>query len=155
MGVIKIHHRHFVLYKPFGYLSQFYSNSKQQKSKKFLAWLKLYDDWSLKFLAYLVDIYTFARMMRHFEDNTSPKYIIVYMGVKHIEHIMEFLDVLNIPRIHQEIQNTELAQFFAAKTQIEKKSVKTAEEKSLLLALNKYEFQCLDTSGFKLPFFSK
>ena len=36
MGVIKIHHRHFVLYKPFGYLSQFYSNSKQQKSKKFL-----------------------------------------------------------------------------------------------------------------------
>lgn len=36
MGVIKIHHRHFVVYKPFGYLSQFYSNSKQQKSKKFL-----------------------------------------------------------------------------------------------------------------------
>ena len=29
-------HRHFIIYKPFGYLSQFYSNSKQQKSKKFL-----------------------------------------------------------------------------------------------------------------------
>ena len=34
-------HRHFIIYKPYGYLSQFYSNSKQQKSKKFLG--ELYD----------------------------------------------------------------------------------------------------------------
>lgn len=32
-------HRHFVLYKPYGYLSQFYSNSTQQKKKKFLGLL--------------------------------------------------------------------------------------------------------------------
>ena len=34
-------HKHFIIYKPYGYLSQFYSNSKQQKSKKFLG--ELYD----------------------------------------------------------------------------------------------------------------
>lgn len=34
-------HKHFLIYKPYGYLSQFYSNSKQQKSKKFLG--ELYD----------------------------------------------------------------------------------------------------------------
>ena len=34
-------HHHFIIYKPYGYLSQFYSNSKQQKSKKFLG--ELYD----------------------------------------------------------------------------------------------------------------
>jgi 23S rRNA pseudouridine2457 synthase len=34
-------HKHFKIYKPYGYLSQFYSNSKQQKSKKFLG--ELYD----------------------------------------------------------------------------------------------------------------
>ncbi|MDN3666411.1 pseudouridine synthase [Algibacter miyuki] len=31
-----IKHKHFIIYKPFGYLSQFYSNSTQQKRKKFL-----------------------------------------------------------------------------------------------------------------------
>lgn len=36
MEVHKKEHRHFIIYKPYGYLSQFYSNSKQQKSKKFL-----------------------------------------------------------------------------------------------------------------------
>lgn len=29
-------HKHFIVYKPYGYLSQFYSNSKQQQSKTFL-----------------------------------------------------------------------------------------------------------------------
>lgn len=29
-------HRHFIIYKPYGYLSQFYSNSKQQQKKRFL-----------------------------------------------------------------------------------------------------------------------
>ncbi|WP_445956054.1 pseudouridine synthase [Yeosuana sp.] len=29
-------HRHFIICKPYGYLSQFYSNPKQQQSKKFL-----------------------------------------------------------------------------------------------------------------------
>ena len=32
-------HRHFIIYKPYGYLSQFYSNSTQQKKKKFLGLL--------------------------------------------------------------------------------------------------------------------
>ena len=32
----KVKHRHFIIYKPYGYLSQFYSNSKQQKMKIFL-----------------------------------------------------------------------------------------------------------------------
>jgi len=32
-------HRHFIIYKPYGYLSQFYSNSRQQKTKKFLGLL--------------------------------------------------------------------------------------------------------------------
>lgn len=34
-------HKHFIIYKPYGLLSQFYSNSKQQQSKKFLG--ELYD----------------------------------------------------------------------------------------------------------------
>ncbi|WP_166964990.1 pseudouridine synthase [Yeosuana marina] len=34
-------HRHFIIYKPYGYLSQFYSNSKQQQKKRFLG--DLYD----------------------------------------------------------------------------------------------------------------
>lgn len=29
-------HRHFIMFKPYGYLSQFYSNSKQQEKKNFL-----------------------------------------------------------------------------------------------------------------------
>jgi 23S rRNA pseudouridine2457 synthase len=29
-------HHHFIIYKPYGYLSQFYSNSKQQQKKLFL-----------------------------------------------------------------------------------------------------------------------
>ncbi|WP_370478467.1 pseudouridine synthase [Tamlana flava] len=36
MDVFKENHRHFLIYKPYGYLSQFYSNSKQQKNKRFL-----------------------------------------------------------------------------------------------------------------------
>jgi len=32
----KIIHRHFIIYKPYGYLSQFQSNSKQQNKKRFL-----------------------------------------------------------------------------------------------------------------------
>ncbi|GAA4945116.1 pseudouridine synthase [Algibacter agarivorans] len=36
METFKTNHRHFIIYKPYGYLSQFYSNSKQQKSKNFL-----------------------------------------------------------------------------------------------------------------------
>ena len=36
MEAFKTNHRHFIIYKPYGYLSQFNSNSKQQKSKKFL-----------------------------------------------------------------------------------------------------------------------
>ena len=36
MEAFKHTHRHFIIYKPHGYLSQFYSNSKQQKSKIFL-----------------------------------------------------------------------------------------------------------------------
>ncbi len=34
-------HRHFIIYKPYGYLSQFYSNSRQQQKKRFLG--ELYD----------------------------------------------------------------------------------------------------------------
>jgi len=34
-------HQHFIIYKPYGMLSQFYSNSKQQKRKRFLG--ELYD----------------------------------------------------------------------------------------------------------------
>ena len=36
MEAHKNKHRHFIIYKPYGYLSQFYSNSKQQKKKRFL-----------------------------------------------------------------------------------------------------------------------
>lgn len=41
MTDINIKHKHFIIYKPYGYLSQFYSNSKQQKKKVFLG--DLYD----------------------------------------------------------------------------------------------------------------
>lgn len=34
-------HKHFIIYKPYGCLSQFYSNSKQQRNKRFLG--DLYD----------------------------------------------------------------------------------------------------------------
>tara|TARA_R110002050_G_scaffold221909_6_gene357797 strand:+ start:3573 stop:4163 length:591 start_codon:yes stop_codon:yes gene_type:complete len=37
--VFKSMHRHFIIYKPYGYLSQFYSNSKQQQKKRFLGGL--------------------------------------------------------------------------------------------------------------------
>tara|TARA_R110002049_G_scaffold231823_3_gene404413 strand:+ start:2776 stop:2994 length:219 start_codon:yes stop_codon:yes gene_type:complete len=37
----KNRHRHFIIYKPYGYLSQFQSNSRQQKKKRFLG--ELYD----------------------------------------------------------------------------------------------------------------
>ena len=36
MEVFKQEHRHFVIFKPYGYLSQFYSNDSKQQSKKFL-----------------------------------------------------------------------------------------------------------------------
>lgn len=36
MAQFKTKHRHFIIYKPYGYLSQFYSNSKQQQKKRFL-----------------------------------------------------------------------------------------------------------------------
>lgn len=32
----KKEHKHFIIYKPYGYLSQFYSNSKKEQKKKFL-----------------------------------------------------------------------------------------------------------------------
>lgn len=41
MEAFNVTHKHFLIYKPYGYLSQFYSNSKQQKTKKFLG--TLYD----------------------------------------------------------------------------------------------------------------
>jgi 23S rRNA pseudouridine2457 synthase len=41
MIVDKIKHRHFVSFKPYGYLSQFSSNDSKQQSKKFLG--SLYD----------------------------------------------------------------------------------------------------------------
>ena len=34
-------HRHFIMYKPYGYLSQFYTNAKKEQKKKFLG--DLYD----------------------------------------------------------------------------------------------------------------
>ncbi len=34
-------HRHFIIYKPYGYLSQFYTNAKKEQKKKFLG--DLYD----------------------------------------------------------------------------------------------------------------
>lgn len=40
-------HRHFIIYKPYGYLSQFYSNSTQQKKKKFLGLLYDFPDDSM------------------------------------------------------------------------------------------------------------
>ncbi len=36
MEVSKTQHRHFVIFKPYGYLSQFASNDSKQQSKKFL-----------------------------------------------------------------------------------------------------------------------
>lgn len=36
MEVFKQVHRHFIVFKPYGYLSQFHSNSKQQRKKRFL-----------------------------------------------------------------------------------------------------------------------
>jgi len=40
-GVCKIEYKHFIIYKPYGYLSQFASNASKQQSKKFLG--SLYD----------------------------------------------------------------------------------------------------------------
>lgn len=34
--VLEKKHRHFIIYKPYGFLSQFFSNSSQQKNKNFL-----------------------------------------------------------------------------------------------------------------------
>ena len=39
--MFKVVHRHFIIYKPYGYLSQFQSNASKQQSKKFLG--SLYD----------------------------------------------------------------------------------------------------------------
>ncbi len=39
MEVFKVNHRHFVIYKPYGYLSQFKSHDSKQQSKKFLGLL--------------------------------------------------------------------------------------------------------------------
>lgn len=39
-----ITHRHFIIYKPYGYLSQFMSNSSKQQSKKFLGELHDFPD---------------------------------------------------------------------------------------------------------------
>lgn len=36
MNLYKTEHKHFIIYKPYGYLSQFKSNSTKQQSKKFL-----------------------------------------------------------------------------------------------------------------------
>ena len=36
MEVFNENHRHFKIYKPYGYLSQFMSNASKQQSKKFL-----------------------------------------------------------------------------------------------------------------------
>ena len=36
MEVSKTNHRHFIIFKPYGYLSQFESNDSKQQSKKFL-----------------------------------------------------------------------------------------------------------------------
>ncbi|GAA4957476.1 pseudouridine synthase [Algibacter aquimarinus] len=41
MEVYKTGHRHFIIFKPYGYLSQFASNDSKQQSKKFLG--SLYD----------------------------------------------------------------------------------------------------------------
>ncbi len=40
MEIVKNLHRHFIIYKPYGYLSQFMSNSSKQQSKKFLGTLE-------------------------------------------------------------------------------------------------------------------
>lgn len=39
MGLSKSEHRHFIIYKPYGFLSQFASNDSKQQSKKFLGLL--------------------------------------------------------------------------------------------------------------------
>ncbi|MGZ0017786.1 pseudouridine synthase [Yeosuana sp. AK3] len=36
MEISKENHRHFIIYKPYGYLSQFYTNAKKEQKKKFL-----------------------------------------------------------------------------------------------------------------------
>ncbi len=41
MEAFKLEHRHFIIYKPYGYLSQFKSHDSKQQSKKFLG--NLYD----------------------------------------------------------------------------------------------------------------
>lgn len=41
MEAFKVNHKHFIIYKPYGYLSQFISNANKQRNKKFLG--ELYD----------------------------------------------------------------------------------------------------------------
>lgn len=41
LNISSKNHKHFILYKPFGYLSQFLSNSKDERKKRFLG--ELYD----------------------------------------------------------------------------------------------------------------
>ncbi|MCF7569238.1 pseudouridine synthase [Sabulilitoribacter arenilitoris] len=36
MEAFKVNHKHFIIYKPYGYLSQFISNANKQRNKKFL-----------------------------------------------------------------------------------------------------------------------
>ena len=36
MELSNLEHRHFIIYKPYGYLSQFYSNAKKEQKKRFL-----------------------------------------------------------------------------------------------------------------------
>lgn len=43
-NTIQIDHHHFMLYKPYGYLSQFMSNSKDERKKRFLGELYSFPD---------------------------------------------------------------------------------------------------------------
>ncbi|KAA5823362.1 pseudouridine synthase [Algibacter amylolyticus] len=44
MEAYKTEHRHFIIFKPFGYLSQFASNDSKQQSKKFLGRLHVFPE---------------------------------------------------------------------------------------------------------------
>ena len=84
----------------------------------------------LRVVAYYVDIYTLLRIFKHFRDvkgkinKREPENIIIYMGEAHVAEIFRFLVSIGGKPI------------WGQQSIIEQK-----------------DYQCLDISGFKLPFF--
>jgi len=89
-------------------------------------WRKRIEEILVDIPTFLMDIYTIGRMMRTFADGSSPKYIIEYAGDAHIENISSFLEDLGFVKIEESVSQEEYK-----------------------------NFQCLDISKFKQPFFTK